>query len=575
MGNPYCSSCKLTTGGQIVTLPLPVESAMHVSIIGDDSMPRWSFTAGGAAFTVAVHAYLTLGYLTLPSGDLSLLRGGEVSLDHVHLQRTQLGVAGSLAVSSSQLDDVAFVTAAEAVISMDAVTVVGTGAQPLSLSLRCPASISGGEIRNAELQVASTGAVSLTGVSFRVEGMAVSVAAGGSLTVSASQLLHGGIADPFPCNGADMGCSGAHSGAVEVAGPASINTAAPLVCADETAGSCLSGYVDMPSCLADISRGMASCFVYLQQDAAALGAVTAAGGQYFEVHGGHDSLGPAPPASAGNAECWSGEYTASHCCDAANGPTGDVRCWSGSFDFHFCCPHAPPPPPLLQLQADWTVSSSAAVTLAELWLVGGGGSGGSQLSVEAGGQLTLRAVQMQDGIVSFSGAVSVSDCVLASSRLLGTAEAASLNLSGGTVTDSTVSLGSGTATVGGSIVLTNSPISISGGALEISHCELLSDGSAVPLAIEAGAAAAVSGAVFRSTGGSITAVSVAEGGRLTVGESQLVGADGSADPFPCDGTLPDCAGAHDGSVVVDGPSAINMAAPLVCDAETGACPRLV
>ena len=27
---------------EIVTLPLPVESAMHVSIVGDDSMPQWS-----------------------------------------------------------------------------------------------------------------------------------------------------------------------------------------------------------------------------------------------------------------------------------------------------------------------------------------------------------------------------------------------------------------------------------------------------------------------------------------------------------------------------------------------------
>ena len=58
---------------------------------------------------------------------------------------------------------------------------------------------------------------------------------------------------------------------------------------------------------------------------------------------------------------------------------------------------------------------------------------------------------------------------------------------------------------------------------------------------------------------------------MMVGESQLIKADGSADPFPCDGMLPDCAGGHDGSVVVKGPSAINMAAPLVCDVETGKC----
>ena len=56
-----------------------------------------------------------------------------------------------------------------------------------------------------------------------------------------------------------------------------------------------------------------------------------------------------------------------------------------------------------------------------------------------------------------------------------------------------------------------------------------------------------------------------------VGESHLNKADGSVDPFPCDGTLPDCVGEHDGSVVVEGPSAVNMAAPLVCDVETGEC----
>ena len=53
--------------------------------------------------------------------------------------------------------------------------------------------------------------------------------------------------------------------------------------------------------------------------------------------------------------------------------------------------------------------------------------------------------------------------------------------------------------------------------------------------------------------------------------SQLVGADGSANPFPCDGTLPDCVGEYDGLVVVEGPLAVNMAAPLVCDVETGEC----
>ena len=81
----------------------------------------------------------------------------------------------------------------------------------------------------------------------------------------------------------------------------------------------------------------------------------------------------------------------------------------------------------------------------------------------------------------------------------------------------------------------------------------------------------MSGVVFRSSVGDITAISVADGGSLTVGESQLVGADGSSSPFPCDGTLPDCAGAHDGSVVVNGPVAITLASPLVCNVGTGEC----
>ena len=51
----------------------------------------------------------------------------------------------------------------------------------------------------------------------------------------------------------------------------------------------------------------------------------------------------------------------------------------------------------------------------------------------------------------------------------------------------------------------------------------------------------------------------------------MIKGDGREEPFPCDGTLPHCAREHDGSVVVQGPSAINMAAPLVCDMETREC----
>eukprot|EP01051_Picozoa_sp_SAG22_P000544 SAG22_NODE_15_length_32914_cov_20.713546_18_plen_836_part_00 len=126
---PGLYTCQISHD-EVVALTLPVESAMHVSIIGDDSMPQYTFDGEGAAFTVAVHAYLTLGYLTVPGGaETSMLRGGELSLDHTHLSdHAHLGVAGSLSISSSQLDDVEFVTAPDATITMEAASIVGTGA---------------------------------------------------------------------------------------------------------------------------------------------------------------------------------------------------------------------------------------------------------------------------------------------------------------------------------------------------------------------------------------------------------------------------------------------------------------
>ena len=142
------------TRDEAVALTLPVESAMHVSIVGDESMPQWSFDGEGAAFTVAVHAYLTLGYLTLPAsgggaGSILLSRGGELSVDHSHLQGTHLVVDGALALIATQLDDVQLDTAPQATIAMQAVTVVGTGAEPLALRVDCTVTINGGEIRNA------------------------------------------------------------------------------------------------------------------------------------------------------------------------------------------------------------------------------------------------------------------------------------------------------------------------------------------------------------------------------------------------------------------------------------------
>ena len=542
-GYPGLYTCKLSHA-EIVFVPLPVESAMHVSIVGDYTMPQWSFTGEGPTFTVAVHAHLNLAYIRVPGGQVSSMRGSEVSIDHVQMQGTQLHVAGSLAVSNSQLVDVQFDTESAAVVTMDTVTVSRTGAGTLSLSIGCSVTIRGSQIRSTELQVASDGELILISTSIYMEGRAVSVAIGGSFTVSASKLVHGETTDPFPCNGANRICTGQHTGSVMIAGPASINTAAMLVCADETAGSCLSDYMasypDIQSCLAAIPLGVESCFVNLQQDAMAVGTVAAFGGQHFEVHGD--------------------------------------------------------PGQEIQLQAFWTVSASASVTLADLCLVTPAGSVTGY--VESGGKLTLRGIRMQDAGVAFSGTVLISNCTLVNSQLVGSGAASSLTISGGTATGSTLTLFSGTATLTNSAVLTNSPIIISmpqwpsytgvteethatgvtgrvspavtGGTLAVSGCEFQSDGATVPLTVESGGTATVTSAVFRGTAGDITAVSVAAGGSLTVDSSQLVGADGSADPFPCDGTLPDCAGQHAGSVTVAGPSAINTAAPLVCDAVTGA-----
>jgi hypothetical protein len=73
---PGLYTCQISHD-EIVALTLPVESAMHVSIVGDDSMPQWSFTGKGPTFTVAVHAYFNLAYVTMPGGRVLLMRGGE------------------------------------------------------------------------------------------------------------------------------------------------------------------------------------------------------------------------------------------------------------------------------------------------------------------------------------------------------------------------------------------------------------------------------------------------------------------------------------------------------------------
>jgi hypothetical protein len=157
------------THDELVALTLPVESAMHVSIVGDEAMPQWIFNGEGPAFTVAVKAHLTLAYITLPTskgdaGSIVLSRGGELSVDHAHLQGVQLDVGGSL-------------TAIDSVML------------------------------NSPVMVATGGAATMTRVEFHSarDRTAVSLRDGASLTVEASDLagvddVDGG-AQPFPCNG--------------------------------------------------------------------------------------------------------------------------------------------------------------------------------------------------------------------------------------------------------------------------------------------------------------------------------------------------------------------------------------
>jgi hypothetical protein len=226
---------------------------------------------------------------------------------------------------------------------------------------------------------------------------------------------------------------------------------------------------------------------------------------------------------------------------------------------------------LLEVGANWVVASASLLVLADLRLTSGSG-GAASVSVAAGGELSLLRVAVESGgAVSFSGSVSVTECVLTGVDLVGSMATAVLRVSGGMLTGSTVSLSDGSAVLGDSCVLVNSPVSIAAGTMSVSACELQSDGSSVPLAVESGGSSAVTGTVFRSTAGDITVISVSDGGNLTASDSQMIAVDGSSDPFPCDGTLPTCTGAHAGSVTVAGPTVITLVSPLVCDTGTGEC----
>eukprot|EP01051_Picozoa_sp_SAG22_P014442 SAG22_NODE_1754_length_3656_cov_4.574360_2_plen_852_part_00 len=70
---------------------------------------------------------------------------------------------------------------------------------------------------------------------------------------------------------------------------------------------------------------------------------------------------------------------------------------------------------------------------------------------------------------------------------------------------------------------------------------------------------------FTSLGMRTWMLRVEEGGNVTVQNCQMQRADGTTDPFPCDGARGVCTRSHDGSVEVSGFVEINVAAPLVCN----------
>eukprot|EP01046_Picozoa_sp_COSAG06_P051428 COSAG06_NODE_8383_length_2190_cov_1.127212_1_plen_690_part_01 len=203
---------------------------------------------------------------------------------------------------------------------------------------------------------------------------------------------------------------------------------------------CCGPYSDVPSCLSDVGDGPGSCLIYLRADARGMGTVTVAAGQSFEVHGGGQ--------------------------------------------------------PLLEVEADWEVASGASLVLTDHRLLGG--SGGAA-SMQSGGDVTLLRMEISSGTVTFSSSLTMTACILTSAELIGNTTSSLLSLSGGMLMGSTLSLGGGSATMGGSSVLVNSPVSITAATLSASQCELQSDGSSIPLMVESSGSATVTNVIFRSS----------------------------------------------------------------------------
>eukprot|EP01052_Picozoa_sp_SAG31_P022981 SAG31_NODE_1859_length_7052_cov_4.965051_1_plen_1196_part_00 len=100
------------------------------------------------------------------------------------------------------------------------------------------------------------------------------------------------------------------------------------------------------------------------------------------------------------------------------------------------------------------------------------------------------------------------------------------------------------------------------------------------LTVQSGGAATATSTTFQSTGDALPTVapwivqvlvSVEEGGAFTVADSQLVAADNSTSPMPCDGTGAMCDAPHVGTVEVVRPTKMRKGVPLVCDVDSAQC----
>ena len=96
-------------------------------------------------------------------------------------------------------------------------------------------------------------------------------------------------------------------------------------------------------------------------------------------------------------------------------------------------------------------------------------------------------------------------------------------------------------------------------------------GGRMALTVQVGAELTLRHTTLVTEGAQTVMLRVDEGAVAIVEACQLKRADGVIDPMPCDGTLPDCAGPHTGSVELTGVMVVRSDAPLVCDAAIGEC----